>query len=368
MRILMTTDTIGGVWTFTQELASGLLQEGCSVCLVSLGGRPSLAQHEWLNQVQRHWGRQFLFQISEAPLEWMQDNDRAYCDAVSLLVQIAEEFSPDLLHSNQFCFGAFPYCIPKVVTAHSDVFSWAENCRDGILEDSAWLHRYRLLVGNGLTSADVVVTPTQWMADALARNFAWDGTALVIPNGRSINLSHVEATKKLQAVTAGRLWDEAKNIAMLRDVCSPMPLLVAGEERYGSSAVSNTLGDAVLLGALSQSELLQLFYESAIYICTSRYEPFGLAPLEAALCGCAILANNTPSLQEVWQEGAIYFSDAQELSELLHELYHHGDRLRAAQDQSVQRARCFSAERMTQRYLQVFQQVLSRTGEALYAS
>ena len=33
MRILMTTDTVGGVWTFTQELAGGLLEQGCAVAL-----------------------------------------------------------------------------------------------------------------------------------------------------------------------------------------------------------------------------------------------------------------------------------------------------------------------------------------------
>jgi glycosyltransferase involved in cell wall biosynthesis len=368
MRILMTTDTIGGVWTFTQELASGLLQEGCSVCLVSFGGPPSASQHGWLNETQHRWNERFFFEDSEIPLEWMEDNERAYRDAAPLLLRMAEEFSPVLLHSNQLCFGALPLAIPKVVTAHSDVLSWAESCRGGPLEDSGWLRRYRSLAADGLTNADSIVAPTRWMADALARNFARHGTVLVIPNGRSIPLPQLSVTKKLQAVTAGRLWDEAKNVALLRDVRSPMPLFVAGEARHGSSTIPDELGDAAPLGPQSQSELLQLFCESAIYICTSRYEPFGLAPLEAALCECAILANDIPSLREVWQKGAIYFSGAQQLSRLLYELYRDGDRLRAAQDRAFQRARYFNVERMIEQYLQIYRQALSRTEEASYVS
>ena len=43
MRILMTTDTVGGVWSFTKELSRGLLENGCEVALVSLGRMPTHA-------------------------------------------------------------------------------------------------------------------------------------------------------------------------------------------------------------------------------------------------------------------------------------------------------------------------------------
>ena len=65
---------------------------------------------------------------------------------------------------------------------------------------------------------------------------------------------------------------------------------------------------------------------AAIYIATSKYEPFGLAPLEAALSRCAIVANDIPSLREVWEDAALYFrkDDARSLREALVRL--HGDR------------------------------------------
>ena len=67
---------------------------------------------------------------------------------------------------------------------------------------------------------------------------------------------------------------------------------MAGEAQHESAKLAEHVGRATLLGRLSEYELLQFFRESSIYICTSRYEPFGLAPLEAALCGCAVLVTS----------------------------------------------------------------------------
>jgi glycosyltransferase involved in cell wall biosynthesis len=366
MRILMTTDTLGGVWTFTQELAKGLLRRSCAVCLVSLGRRPSAAQQDWCDQMQSLWPEDFRFEVLDIPLEWMENNEQAYEGAARILTDLADKFIADLVHSNQFCFGALPLEIPKVITAHSDVFSWADCCRNGPLEESDWLQQYRSLVSEGLTKADTIVTPTHWMAQALARNFALLQEPVTIPNGRS-TLNKSTGPRKLQAVTAGRLWDEAKNILMLRDVQSLIPIFVAGEQHLGSSPKISTVGSAMLIGTLTEHELLNLFCESAIYICTSRYEPFGLAPLEAALCGCAVLAHDISSLREVWQNDALYFSDATTLSTLLHQLFNRPDQLLAARQRSVNRAQQFTAERMTEDYYRIFQQTIARSKAVAYA-
>jgi glycosyltransferase involved in cell wall biosynthesis len=364
MRVLMTTDTVGGVWTFTRELADGLLRNACAVALISLGRRPSDEQQAWADNLTHSWGSSFRYEALDTPLEWMPQNEHAYVGAAPFLVEMARDFQPDLLHSNQFCFGHLPLLIPKIITAHSDVLSWAESCRGGKLEDSAWLGQYLALVNSGLARADCVITPTRWMRHALARNFPLPESTAVVSNGRTLNAAP-SATRKLQAVTAGRLWDEAKNISILREVQSSMPLLLAGEAHDGFGA---TTGHITSLGALSQKALLALFRESSIYICPSRYEPFGLAPLEAALCGCAVVANDIPSLREVWADGALYFSGPQSLASLLRELCDNPERLRTACEQSFQRAGLFSAQRMTKGYLQIFQSALARSEAPAYVA
>ena len=355
MRVLMTTDTVGGVWTFTQELCEGLLAAGAEVCLVSFGRAPDAGQLGWVEQV----GIRYV--PTEIPLEWMAGNASAYSVAEGLLVRLVGEFGADLVHANQFCFGALPVSVAKVVTAHSDVLSWGRVCRPEGLEDSEWLRTYVRLVQDGLAGADVVVAPTAWMLGAMGEGFMLPREQRVVWNGRTVGAEstpHGETGERmLRAVTAGRLWDEGKGVAMLREVVSPVPLVLVGEKSFGEVQGAGVLGER---------DLLELFHGSALYICTSVYEPFGLAPLEAALCGCAVLARDIASLREVWRDGALYFSDAETLSGLLHWLAGDAEALAEAQRRSRERARQFTQARMTAGYLAVYEEVCER--ERAYAA
>ena len=353
MRVLITTDPIGGVWPFAQELASGLLGKGFGVALAVLGGVPSAAHQAQCARLASTYGERFWWEVLGAQLEWMPENEAAYCAAEESLVRLCNEFGADVLHANQFCFGALPLQIPKIVTAHSDVLSWADHCRGGKLEASAWLRRYERLVTEGLEGADAVIAPTDWMLGALALNFTLPRRTHVIANGRTL-LTQRCGERQLQAITAGRLWDEAKDVGFLIGVSSPFPILAAGDCKDESARRLPDRNGITWLGRLCEEELLARFRESAIYICTSRYEPFGLAPLEAALCGCAVVARDIASLREVWANGALYFSDQASLSAVLHRLYANPNHLKGAQTNSLRRARHFTAERMVDAYASLF--------------
>src|SRR5947209_17094003 len=98
-------------------------------------------------------------------------------------------------------------------------------------------------------------------------------------------------------------------------------------------------------------DLLQL---SSVYLCLSNYEPFGLAPLEAALCGCAVVARDIPSLREVWGEAAAYFREAEELQRLLGFMAEDPAVLRQAQIAAMERARRYTAEAMAAGYFRIY--------------
>ncbi len=384
MRVLLTTDTVGGVWTFTKELSQGLLVEGHSVALVSLGGMPDADQRSWADRTIARAPDRFEYHPTLSPLEWMQDNVDAFRHSASLLERLARSFHADLIHSSQFCFGALATALPILITAHSDVLSWAEACQPGALADSPWLMRYKSLVQTGLTAADAVAAPTQGMLAALLGNFQVPSPSFVVSNGRTLDevstpersasgsafetwvpgkptchpvepkgASFPSGRRRLQAVTAGRLWDEAKNLALLTQLTSPIPMLVAGEAPPGP-----VLPNLTFTGHLPERSLLERFSESAIYLCPSRYEPFGLAPLEAALCGCAVLANDLPTLREVWKEAALYFTDAPGLERLLVRLASDPDELAALQHRSRERAMHFTRSRMTAAYLERYRELL----------
>jgi glycogen synthase len=362
MRILLTTDTLGSIWTFTRELATELLQRGNAVALVSMGRQPSNEQQAWCAAQSLAHGTSFQFTASNAPLEWMEKNEFVFTQGAGVLCNVARHFRPDLLHSSQFCFGALPLDIPKLVTAHSDVLTWADACRPRGLERSPWLRRYESLVTQGLRSCDAIASPTRWMGLELARHYSDLPPSYVIRNGRSLDAPECRL-RSVQAVTVGGLWDEAKNLEMLRAVNSPVPIYIVGERQSGSSETPRQIGRSILLGALPESALLTLLARSAIYIATSIYEPFGIAPLEAALCGCAVVANDIPSLREVWGEDALYFNGPQALSTLLHKLNRDERQLAEARQRSFTRAKELTAHHMADQYEALYRALLeSRPG------
>ncbi|HZY63312.1 MAG TPA: glycosyltransferase family 4 protein [Edaphobacter sp.] len=359
MRLLITTDTVGGVWRFGLELTAGLLEAGDNIALVSFGRTPSAAQVHECEQLAQYWQGQFSYTAAEIPLEWMQNNDRCWKDGAAILSKIEKNFGAEILHCNQYCYCAADLAIPSIVTAHSDVLSWAQACRGGPLEDSPWLRRYCALVQCGLDAADAVTAPTKWMLRAVEEHFRLPASKQVIANGCTVVADQQNAPRMLRAVIAGRLWDEGKDILLLRDTQSPIPLVIAGACDWDGVKAHSMTG-VQYYGELSQKAILNLFSESAIYVCTSRYEPFGLAPLEAALCGCAMVARNIESLREVWGDAALYFTDAAELSNLLQHLASDPIRLRIRQNHARERAQRYSRKKMVHAYRELYSNVMAR--------
>jgi len=174
--------------------------------------------------------------------------------------------------------------------------------------------------------------------------------------------------KQNYAASAGRLWDEGKQSRLLMQLASPpLPIFLAGAATASHSVdetgrTGGTPG-VQFKGQLSENEMRELLSRAAIYIATSKYEPFGLAPLEAALSRCAILASDIPSFREIWGDAALYFrsDDSKSLGEALGLL--HGDQtLRMTYaDRAYEHAlQCYTADRMVEEYLQVYTALLER--------
>jgi len=61
------------------------------------------------------------------------------------------------------------------------------------------------------------------------------------------------------------------------------------------------------LGRVSDAELRALYENAACLLFPSRYEGFGLPPVEAMACGCPVLATRGGAVEEVCGDSALYF-------------------------------------------------------------
>jgi glycogen synthase len=297
-RVLMTADTVGGVWTYALELGSMLVRHGIDVWVATMGALPTPEQRAEAQNA----GVRLL--ESAYRLEWMQDPWLDVDAAGRWLLEIEEGMRPDLIHLNGYTHAALPFSAPKIVVAHSCVSSWFHSVKQEPLP--ADFREYHARVTAGLQSADSIVAPSQAMADALNRHYRFDRPVSVIPNG--VNASRFQAAPKERFVFAcGRLWDEAKNISALARIAHllSVPVYVAGDTHEpGKHSVAHE--NVIPLGRLSRGETAQWLSRAAIFVHPARYEPFGLAVLEAALSRCALVLGDIASLRENWTDAATF--------------------------------------------------------------
>jgi glycosyltransferase involved in cell wall biosynthesis len=356
-KVLMTADTVGGVWTYAMELALGLAERGVEVALATMGGPLDEFQREKAGRIPR-----FKLFESTFKLEWQDDPWRDVEKAGEWLLGLEERICPDLVHLNSYVHAALPWNVPKVVVGHSCVLSWWR----AVKKESApeeW-DRYAAEVEMGLAAADLVVAPTGAMVSWLSEHYGPLPYTRVIPNGRDARQFRPGA-KEPVVFSAGRLWDEAKNLAALEEVAQrlPWPVYVAGENHHpdgGEARPHHTR----LLGRLSQRALAAWLSRSAIYALPARYEPFGLSVLEAALSGCALVLGDIPSLRETWRNRAVFVppDDPDALETALQSLINNPDRRAALSLAARNRALELTPERMVDSYLTAYGEILARSG------
>ncbi len=348
-RVLMTADTLGGVWPFAIELARQLAGRGDRVLLAAMGREPDASQRAEAAAIPG-------LELHARPyrLVWMQDPWRDLDAAADWLQALARDFAPDVIHLNDLALAERGWPAPVLLTAHSCVCSWWQAVH-GTAAPREW-DAYRDRVAACVHSADHVVAPSQAMLQALAGHYGAPVSCEVIHNGRTAP-PQASYAKARFVLGAGRLWDQAKNLGALAAVAGdlPWPVLLAGDARHPHGGDAAFEGGQVL-GRLPEAQLRAWMAKAPVYALPARYEPFGLSALEAAQGGCALVLGDIPSLREIWADAALFVppDDPDALRDALRRLID-DDVLRARMArQASARARRYTPEAMAARYRRAY--------------
>ncbi len=231
----------------------------------------------------------------------------------------------------------------------------------------------------------VVTVSEATRRDLLARYRLEDRRVIAIPNGVAGTFVSVAP-----AVTApsgfprpfllyvGGL-DPLKNVPFLLEVlrhvhrtAPEMHLVVAGEEGARRAeltrlaAVSGLSQRVHAVGFVEDARLAAAYREAATFVFPSRYEGFGLPPLEAMASGCPVVSSPAGALAEVLQDAALLCDpdDALAWARAVLALVVDADARKAVVATGLERAAGFTWPATAKKTLAVYESALREVGRA----
>jgi glycogen synthase len=355
LRVLMTADPIGGVWTYACELIGALAGQRVDVVLATMGAPLTAAQRRMVHRLPNA-----VLAESGLALEWMPDPWRDVDAAADWLRALAQRHAVDVVHVNGFAHAAVRFGVPVLCAAHSCVVTWMRAVR-GSEPGPDWAE-YRARVARGLAAAGELVAPTGAILRAILAAHGVDRHGRVIPNGRTAE-AFPPAEKEPFVLAAGRLWDEAKGLAVLEACAGQVrwPIRVAGPTAGPGAARTAARRPARVqaLGELEPEALAGWMGKASIFAAPARYEPFGLTVLEAALAGCTLVLGDLDTFREVWDDAAVYVppGDPQALEFALEALIRDPLRRGALAAYARVRALALTPRRMAAAYREVYDEL-----------
>ena len=246
----------------------------------------------------------------------------------------------DVFHSPDFSLA--PSRCRSVVTIHDLAFEVMSQVSYPTLAN--YLHR---VVPNSIRRSARVIAPSQFTKTCIVDRFGTPSEKItVIPEGvasRFTATAHEEDDRKRVErlgvtgpfiLTTGTL-EPRKNLQRLLQAFANVPkerdnltLAIAGQEGWMFDGIYETcrqlqLGDRVrFLGHVNDDDLAALYRTAELMVYPSLLEGFGLPPLEALACGCAVVASGNSSIPEACGEAAVYIDpwDVRDITDTLRQV------------------------------------------------
>jgi glycosyltransferase involved in cell wall biosynthesis len=300
LRTLITADPADVTWQYSLDLARGLFRLGHETVLVPTGPAPTAEQVGAAAAVP---GLRLL-ECGLGP-DRPSGTEASMARAAEAIAALAAETDCDIVQLNSPAFAALAdFGRPVVAALHSCIASRWEAVQGTKLP--AELEWRTELVARGLRAAGEVVAPTAAFGASVKRHYGLETVPRTVHYGRS-PVAVPNGVPHDFVFTAGQLWDEGKNLGMLDAAAARIGVPVRAAGPLAGPNGAQVLFDNIdCLGALGEEEYGRWLSARPVFVSAALHEPFGLAVLEAASAGCALVLSDIPTFRELWEDVAVF--------------------------------------------------------------
>lgn len=304
----------------------------------------------------------------------------------------------DLMHFPHFNIAVF--CPVKfVVTIHDLILTKFPTTRATTLGPVLyWLKNflYKLVIRRAVRGAEKVIAVSEYTRQDIAEHFqvpaesiamVYEGLSALEPDADSTFAAKLSADEVLSGycilepylLYVGNAYPH-KNLESLILVFKQLQarrpdlkLVLVGKDDYFYtrlkafaaeqglwSADKNAVTPVIFPGYVPDRQLETLYARAAAYVFPSKYEGFGLPPLEAMARNCPVASSRETCLPEVLGDAALYFdpNDQADMARTISRLLDDVPLRAELRRKGVERSRLYSWERGARETIDVYQAVL----------
>jgi glycosyltransferase involved in cell wall biosynthesis len=150
-----------------------------------------------------------------------------------------------------------------------------------------------------------------------------------------------------------------------REVFEHFQLVIAGKRDvrqqvlYETAALLDSGNRIIFTDFVSEDDLFALYKGASLFVFPSRYEGFGLPPLEAMACGVPVITSNAASLPEVVEDAGIQVDplDHHKLADAIKKVLTERSLWKTMRQKGLSQVQKFSWERAAQQVAQIYHRV-----------